>query len=84
MQRLTEPMSIEPIKTLIYAEEFPPFRIFHKKSRTYDVTKREFCSVSPFGVYVIHSPEDNRQPVVEILDLDLTEKARTHEEADEP
>jgi hypothetical protein len=29
-------MSTDPIKALIYAEEFFPFRIHHKKGRTYE------------------------------------------------
>jgi hypothetical protein len=74
-------MSTEPIKALIYAEEFYPFRIFHKKGRVYDVTGREFCWVSPFGVYVVHTPTDNGPRVLEILNPDLIEKVQTHEEA---
>jgi hypothetical protein len=77
-------MSTEPIKALIYVEEFLPFRIFHKKGRTYDVTRREYCWVSPFGVYVIHSPDQSKPQVTEILNPDLIEKVRTHEEATEP
>jgi hypothetical protein len=76
-------MSTEPIKALIYAEEFYPFRIFHKKGTTYDVTNREYCWVSPFGVYVVHSPDAGKPQVLDILNPDLIEKVRTHEEADQ-
>jgi hypothetical protein len=69
------------IRALIYAEEFFPFRIFHKKGQVYDVTHREFCWVSPFGVYVVHSPEGNGNRVMDILNPALIEKVRTHEEA---
>jgi hypothetical protein len=74
-------MSTDPIKALIYAEEFFPFRIHHKKGRTYDVTHREFCWVSPFGVYVVHNPNGGPS-VLEILNPDLIEKITTHEEAE--
>jgi hypothetical protein len=74
-------MSTEPIKALIYAENFYPFRIFHKKGRVYDVTARDFCWVSPFGVYVVQEPEDKHR-VLEILNPDLIEKIQTHEEAE--
>jgi len=30
-------MNPEAIKSLIYAEDFKPFRIFHKKGKIYDV-----------------------------------------------
>jgi len=73
-------MSTDPIKALIYAEEFYPFRIHHKKGRTYDVKLREFCWVSPFGVYVVHAP-DGGPSVLEILNPDLIERITTHEEA---
>jgi hypothetical protein len=73
-------MNTDPIKALIYAEEFFPFRIHHKKGRTYDVTDREFCWVSPFGVYVVASA-DNGQRILEILNPDFIEKVTTHEEA---
>jgi hypothetical protein len=76
-------MSTEPIKALIYAEEFFPFRIFHKKGRTYSITQREFCWVSPFGIYVVHSPDTGLPHVLEILNPDLIEKIRTHDEADQ-
>jgi hypothetical protein len=74
-------MSTEPIKALIYAEEFYPFRIFHKKGRVYDVTDREFCWVSPFGVYVVHTPTGGGRRVLEILNPDLIERVQTHEGA---
>jgi hypothetical protein len=71
----------DDIKALIYAEEFYPFRIHHKKGQTYDVTNREFCWVSPFGVYVVHSPSGNGTRVMEILNPAFIEKVTTHEEA---
>ena len=75
-------MSTDPIKALIYAEEFYPFRIHDKKGRTYDVTNREFCWVSPFGVYVVHTPTHKGQLWLEILNPDLIERVTTHEEAE--
>lgn len=76
-------MSTEPIQALIYAEKFYPFQIFHKKGKVYDVTDREFSWVSPFGVYVVHTPDAGKPAVLEILHPDLIEKVRTHEEADQ-
>jgi hypothetical protein len=74
-------VSTDPIKELIYAEKFYPFRIFHKKGQTYDVTNREFCWVSPFGVYVVVENGNGRR-VQEILNPDLIERVQTHEEAE--
>jgi hypothetical protein len=75
-------MNTDPIKELIYAEEFYPFQIFHKKGRIYDVSAREFCWVSPVGVYVVTMDEHGRR-VQEILNPAMIEKVRTHEEAGE-
>ena len=72
-------MNTEVIKDLIYAEEFFPFRIHHKKGKTYDVVAREFCWVSPFGVYVV--TVENWKRIQEILNPSLIEKVVTHEEA---
>ena len=74
-------MNTDPIKALIYAEEFFPFRIVHKKGKIYDVTNREFCWVSPYGVYVVHSPSGVGPPVTEILNPAWIEKVVTHEDA---
>jgi hypothetical protein len=68
------------IKTLLYAEKFYPFRIHHKKGRTYDVPDREFAWVSPIGVFV--AIETGGQRHLEILNPSLIEKISTHEEAD--
>ena len=73
-------MSTDPIKALIYAEEFFAFRIHHKKGRTYDITNREFCWVSPFGVYVVHAPNGG-PPVTEILNPAWIERITTDEDA---
>jgi hypothetical protein len=72
-------MNTEIIKTLLYAEKFYPFRIHHKKGRTYDVPDREFAWVSPIGVFV--AIETNGQRHLEILNPSLIEKISTHEEA---
>lgn len=73
-------MNTEIIKTLLYAEKFYPFRIHHKKGRTYDVPDREFAWVSPIGVFV--TVETNGHRHLEILNPSLIEKITTHEEAD--
>lgn len=69
-------MNTEIIKTLLYAEKFYPFRIHHKKGRTYDVPDREFAWVSPIGVFV------TIDGYLEILNPALIEKITTHEEAE--
>jgi hypothetical protein len=68
------------IKTLIYAEEFYPFRIYHKKGKTYDVVAREFAWVSPIGVFVVQESGEGKR-TLEILNPALIEKVSTHEEA---
>lgn len=72
-------MDTSVIKELIYAEEFYPFEIVHKKGASYRITNREFCWVSPFGVYVV--THKNGRRIQEILNPALIEKIRTHEEA---
>jgi hypothetical protein len=76
-------MNTDPIKALIYADEFYPFRIWHKKGRTYNIAHREFCWVSPHGVYVVVEHENGRR-VTEILNPALIEKITTAEEAETP
>ncbi len=75
-------VSTDPIKELIYAERFYPFQIFHKKGKTYDVPSRDFCWVSPIGVYVVIEDHTNGRRHQEILNPDLIEKVKTHEEAE--
>ena len=76
-------MNTDPIKELIYADEFYPFRIHHKKGLTYDITHREFCWVSPHGVYVVMEDGQGRRHT-EILNPALIERISTHEEAGTP
>jgi hypothetical protein len=74
-------MSTDPIKALIYAEEFCPFRIHYKKGSVYDVPHREFAWVSPIGVFITVEDAAGRRHL-EILNPALIEKVTTHEEAD--
>jgi hypothetical protein len=73
-------MSTDPIKELIYAEVFYPFEIVHRKRGVYRIVDREFCWVSPVGVYVVTTDATGRR-VQEILNPAMIEKVRTHEEA---
>jgi len=75
-------MSTDPIKELIYAETFYPFQIFHKKGKTYDIPSRDFCWVSPIGVYVVIEDPENGRRHQEILNPHFIEKVKTHEEAE--
>ena len=74
-------MNTDVIKTLIYAEEFYPFRIHHKKGKVYEVPHKDFAWVSPFGVYVTVELADGKR-VLEILNPAFIEKVTTHEEAE--
>jgi hypothetical protein len=76
-------MNTDAIKALLYAETFYPFRIHHKKGKTYDVPARDFAWVSPFGVYVVVELPDGKR-ILEILNPALIEKVTTHEEAATP
>lgn len=69
-------MNAESIKSLIYAEDFKPFRIFHKKGKTYDVPHQDHAWVSPIGLCVIIDDLDGRQHM-EILNPDWIEKIST-------
>jgi hypothetical protein len=73
-------MSTDPIKELIYAETFYPFEIVHKKRGVYRIVDREFCWVSPVGVYVVTTDATGRR-AQEILNPAMIEKLRTYEEA---
>ena len=76
-------MNTDPIKALIYADEFYPFRIHHKKGRVYSIAHREFCWVSPVGIFVIEEDATGRRKMV-ILNPALIERIETHEEAETP
>jgi hypothetical protein len=58
-------VNTEVIKSLIYAEEFYPFRIHHKKGRIYDIPHHDWAWVSPIGVFV--TIETNGKQHLEIL-----------------
>jgi hypothetical protein len=75
-------MSTDPIKELIYAEEFYPFRIHHKKGRVYDVPHRDFAFVSPVGVFVVIENPDNGHRHMEILNPAMIERITTNAEAE--
>lgn len=64
------------IKSLIYAEDFHPFRIFHKKGKTYDVPHHDYAWVSPIGIHVIIDTPPDRQHM-EILNPAWIEKIST-------
>lgn len=74
-------MDANAIKPLLYAEEFYPFRIHHKKGRIYDVPERDFAWVSPIGVCVIIERTDGHRHM-EILNPDLIERISTAEIAE--
>lgn len=76
-------MNTDVLKALIYAEEFYPFRIFHKKGKVYDVTSREFAWVSPIGVFLVQQTLDGKRSL-QILNPALIERIQTHEEAEAP
>jgi hypothetical protein len=71
-----ETMNAEGIKSLIYAEDFKPFRIVHKKGKTYDVPHHDYAWVSPIGVCVIVDDEHGRQHM-EILNPAWIERVST-------
>jgi hypothetical protein len=73
-------MNADAIKPLIYAEEFYPFRIHHKKGKVYNVAQRDFAWVSPIGVCVI--VEENGHRHMEILNPELIERISTNEIAE--
>ena len=70
-------MNAEAIKALIYAEDFRPFRIFHKKGKTYDVPHHDHAWVSPIGLCVIIDHPGGRQHM-EILNHDSIERISTY------
>lgn len=74
-------MNTDVIKTLIYAERFYPFRILHKKGRSYEVPDRDFARVSQCGVYVVQDDANGRR-TLEILNPALIERVTTQEEAE--
>jgi hypothetical protein len=68
----------QTIKSLIYAEDFKPFRIYHKKGRTYDVPHHDYAWVSPIGICVIiDDADDGSQQHMEILNPAWIEKITT-------
>jgi len=69
-------MNTEAIKALIYAEDFRPFRIFHKKGKTYDVPHHDHAWVSPIGLCIIVDHPEGRQHM-EILNPDWIERIST-------
>jgi hypothetical protein len=69
-------MNPEAIKSLIYAEDFKPFRIFHKKGKIYDVPHQDHAWVSPIGVCVIVDTPPDRQHM-EILNPAWIERIST-------
>jgi hypothetical protein len=73
-------MDANAIKPLIYAEEFYPFRIHHKKGKIYDVPHRDFAWVSPIGVCIVI--EQNGRRHMEILNPALIERISTAESAE--
>jgi hypothetical protein len=75
-------MSTDPIKALIYAERFFPFRIHHKKGRIYDVPHHDWAWVSPVGVFVTVEDAASGRQHLEILNPALIERISTHSEAD--
>jgi hypothetical protein len=52
-------MNPEAIKS--HAEDFKPFRIFHKKGKVYDVPHQDYAWVNPIGVCVIVDTPPDRQ-----------------------
>jgi hypothetical protein len=64
------------IKSLIYAEDFRPFRIFHKKGKAYDVPHQDYAWISPIGICVIVDTLPDRQHM-EVLCLDWIERIST-------
>ena len=69
-------MNAEAIKALLYAEDFRPFRIFHKKGKIYDVPHQDHAWVSPIGVCIIVDHPEGRQRM-EILNPDWIERIST-------
>jgi hypothetical protein len=69
-------MDPNSIKSLIYAEEFRPFRIWHKKGKYYDVPHQDHAWVSPIGLCVIVEDHLGRQHM-EILNPDWIERIST-------
>jgi hypothetical protein len=72
-------MDANTLKDLIYAEQFHPFRIHHKKGKVYDVPHHDWAWVSPIGVCVII--EHNGARHMEILNPDWIERISTSESA---
>jgi hypothetical protein len=74
MQRLTKPIS-----------RSAHFLSLPIKADLTEIPVRSWKSwVSPFGVYVVHTPDAEKQRVLDILKPNLNKKVRTHEEAGEP
>jgi len=69
-------MDASSIKSLIYAEEFRPFRVFHKRGKTYDVPHQDHAWVSPIGLSEIVEDRGGRQHM-EILNPDWIERIST-------